>query len=212
MHTVPSTATPAFARDSFASAGAAENSLTHAASGRRPDGVQEVIACYRPRLYGAASWIVGNPDDAEDVVQDVFLIAFQSLHLFKGDSAVFTWLYRIMVNRAVSLKRGVRRSVSLDSGSEGPGRGHGRLADDTGPEADLERAELVGWIQAALRRLSGEHREVLVMKDFDGMTYGEIAGALGVPIGTVRSRLYRARLDLRYLLGLSPNEGLPENG
>jgi RNA polymerase sigma-70 factor (ECF subfamily) len=151
--------------------------------------------------------MVGNPDDADDVVQDVLLAALRSLHRFKGDSAVFTWLYRIMVNKAVSLKRRARRTVRLETGSgERAGRGSGNAGDDTGPGADLEKAERAGWVHAALRGLSKEHREVLVMRDFEGMRYKEIAGELGVPVGTVRSRLCRARLDLRYLLGLSPGE------
>lgn len=195
---MPSTADRTFARIPFDPAG------------RRPDGLGDVIARYGPRLHGTARWIVGNPHDADDVVQDVFLVALQSPHLFKGDCAVFTWLYRITVNKAVSLKRRARRTVSLDTGSGArSGLDPGDTAEDTGPGADLERAELAGWVHAALRRLSGEHREVIFMKDFEGLPYGEIAAALGVPVGTVRSRLYRARLDLRYLLGLSPGEGSP---
>jgi len=171
-----------------------------------------LIARHGPRLRGAARWIVGNPDDADDVVQDSLLAALQSLHRFKGDSAVFTWLYRIMVNKAVTLKRRARRTVSLDTGTgERPGCGCRDPADDAGRGAELERAELAGWVHVCLRGLSEEHREVIVMRDFEGMRYNEIAGELGVPVGTVRSRLCRARLDLRYLLGLSPGE-LPAPG
>ncbi len=162
----------------------------------------EVVRRYQDRLFNSVLRVVDNADDAQDVVQDAFINAFQSLASFKGDSEFFTWLYRIAFNTAVSLRRRRRSMVSLETGRDGemvidpldP-------ASDAGPGAALERSEEEALLQAALNRLSGEHRIVLVLKDIEGMKYEQIAEVIGVPIGTVRSRIHRARLELRELLG-----------
>ncbi len=154
--------------------------------------------------------LVDTPEDAADVVQDAFLNAYQSLHTFKGDAEFFTWLYRIAFNTAISQKRKRRATVSLDS--SGP---DGRLdvddpSDYIKPGAALERTEDERQLHGALSRLSHEHREVLVLKEIEGLKYEDIAEILGVPIGTIRSRLHRARLELRDLL--VPHEDEKEGG
>ena len=168
--------------------------------GRR-DAFGELVSRYQARLYNAAMHLVNNAEDAADVVQDAFLNAFQSLHTFKGDAEFYTWLYRIAFNTAISLKRKKRPLVSLDANGTGE---HGLEPHDPSdyvkPGAALERIEEQTKLQAGLARLSPEHREVLVLKEIEGMKYEEIAEVLGVPIGTIRSRLHRARLELRDLL------------
>ena len=168
--------------------------------GGRRDAFGELVSRYQARLYNAAVRLVDQPEDAADVVQDAFLNAYQSLRSFKGESEFFTWLYRIAFNTAISLKRRKRATVSLDG--TGPETGH--EPDDPSeyvrPGAALERTEEETQLQEALNRLSHEHREVLVLKDIEGMKYEEIAVILGVPVGTIRSRLHRARLELRDLL------------
>ncbi|MFO0821595.1 MAG: sigma-70 family RNA polymerase sigma factor [Gemmataceae bacterium] len=155
---------------------------------------------YQARLYNAAIRLVDNAEDAADVVQDAFLNAYQSLHSFKGDAEFFTWLYRIAFNTAISLKRKRRAAVSLDAvGPEG-GIDPDDPSDYVKPGLALERTEEERQLQEAMVRLSHEHREVLVLKDIEGMQYDEIAEILKVPIGTIRSRLHRARLELRELL------------
>ena len=168
-------------------------------SGRR-DAFGELVFRYQARLYNAAMRLVDNPEDAADVVQDAFLNAYQSLHTFKGDAEFFTWLYRIAFNTAITLKRKKRPAVSLDA--TGP---DGRIDPDdpseyVKPGAALERNEDERELQEAMNRLSHEHKEVLVLKDIEGLKYEDIAEILGVPIGTIRSRLHRARLELRDLL------------
>jgi RNA polymerase sigma-70 factor (ECF subfamily) len=175
--------------------------------GGRRDAFGELVSRYQARLYNAAVRLVDSPEDAADVVQDAFLNAYQSLHTFKGDAEFFTWLYRIAFNTAISLKRKKRAVVSLDAG--GP---DGKLEPDDPseyirPGAALERSEEEAQLRDALERLSHEHREVLVLKDIEGLKYEEIAEVLGVPIGTIRSRLHRARLELRDLLGDGKEEG-----
>jgi RNA polymerase sigma-70 factor (ECF subfamily) len=168
--------------------------------GGRRDAFGELVSRYQARLYNAAIRLVDNPDDAADVVQDAFLNAFQSLHTFKGDAEFFTWLYRIAFNTAISLKRKKRATISLDAGGPDGGIDPDDPSEYIKPGTALQRSEEETQLHEALARLSHEHREVLLMKDIDGMKYEEIAELLGVPIGTIRSRLHRARLELRDLL------------
>ncbi len=144
--------------------------------------------------------LVTSPEDAADVVQDAFLNAYQALHTFKGDAEFFTWLYRIAFNTAISLKRKKRPTVSLESHTRDTGLDPDDPSEHVKPSASIERTEDERQLHEAIARLSPEHRDVLVLKDLDGMKYEEIAIVLSVPIGTIRSRLHRARLELRDLL------------
>ena len=160
-----------------------------------------LVRRYQDRLYNTVYRLVGNAEDACDVVQEAFLNAYQSLGSFKGDSLFFTWLYRIAVNTAISLKRKQRAVVSIDAGRNGePSIEPPDPSDLSRPGHALEQAEQERRVRRALSRLSPEHRAVLVMKDMEGQKYEMIAEILQVPIGTVRSRLHRARLELRGLL------------
>jgi RNA polymerase sigma-70 factor (ECF subfamily) len=160
-----------------------------------------LVRRYQDRLYNTVFRLLGNTEDAQDVIQDSFISAYQSLNSFKGDSLFFTWLYRIAMNAAISLKRKKRTAVSLDSGSK-----LDIVIDpldqslDNQPGDALERHEDECRLQEALDRLSAEHRTVIVLKDIDELKYEEIAEIVGVPVGTIRSRLHRARLELRDLL------------
>jgi RNA polymerase sigma-70 factor (ECF subfamily) len=161
----------------------------------------ELVRRYQDRLYSTVYRLVDNAEDAQDVVQDAFLNAFQSLSSFKGDSQFFTWLYRIAVNTAISLKRKQRVALTLRGGrSDEPGSEPTDPSEFSRPEHALEKAEQERRIHDALSRLSAEHRTVLVLKDMEGQKYETMAEILQVPIGTVRSRLHRARLELRELL------------
>ena len=175
----------------------------------RTEAFGELVLRYQDRLYHAALRIADTPDDAYDVVQDAFLNAYQSLASFKGDAEFFTWLYRIAFNAAISQKRKRKPTASLDAGRNGKpfadpvDDSHGITPGDT-----MEQGEEEAKLHGAIRKLSTEHRAVLVMKDIDGLKYEEIAEVMGVPIGTVRSRLHRARLDLRNLLILADDHSL----
>lgn len=167
----------------------------------------ELVLRYQDRLFHVANRVVDNPDDALDVVQDTFVSAYQSLASFKGDAEFFTWLYRIAFNTAISAKRRKRPTISLDAGrvgssgkSDETGIDPEDRAADVAPDAAMERSEDERMLAAAIAKLSQEHRAVLLMKDIDGLKYEDIAEAMRVPIGTVRSRLHRARLELRNLL------------
>jgi len=161
----------------------------------------ELVRRYQDRLFNAVLRVVDNAEDAADVVQDAFLNAYQSLNSFKGDSEFFTWLYRIAFNAAISLRRKRKAVLSFDGLSDAT-----TTADPIDPSeysrpgTTLERSEGDAKVLAALGRLSPEHRAVLVLKDMDEQKYEDIAAVLDIPIGTVRSRLHRARLELRDLL------------
>ncbi len=162
-----------------------------------------LVRRYQERLFNTVIRLVDNAEDAHDVVQEAFLNAYQSLDGFKGDALFFTWLYRIAVNTAISMRRKQRVAISIDSSRNGE-----HQIDPLDPSAQsrpghaLEQAEQERRIQVALGRLSPEHRAVLVMKDMEGQKYETMAEILQVPIGTIRSRLHRARLELRQLLEL----------
>jgi RNA polymerase sigma-70 factor, ECF subfamily len=162
----------------------------------------ELVCRYQDRLYNTVYRLLDNAEDAQDVVQEAFLNAYQSLDSFKGDALFFTWLYRIAVNTAISLKRKQRLVLSLNAGRED---GHAvepmDAAETNQPGHALERAEEERRVQRALNRLSPEHRAVLVMKDMEGQKYETMAEVLQVPVGTIRSRLHRARVELREVLG-----------
>jgi RNA polymerase sigma-70 factor, ECF subfamily len=160
-----------------------------------------LVRRYQDRLFNTVIRLVDNPEDAHDVVQEAFLNAYQSLDGFKGDSLFFTWLYRIAVNTAISMRRKQRVSLSIDTNRNGEQRIDPLdPSEQSRPGHALEQAEQERRIQHALSRLSPEHRAVLVMKDMEGQKYENMAEVLQVPIGTIRSRLHRARLELRQLL------------
>lgn len=167
----------------------------------------ELVRRHQDRLYNTVYRLVENAEDALDVVQEAFLNAYQSLDSFKGDAQFFTWLYRIAVNTAISLKRKRRVLARIpDRNGENPIEPADQ-SELNRPGHAIEQAEEEQKLHRALARLSQEHRVVLVMKELEGQKYEDIAATLGVPIGTVRSRLHRARLELRELLEQDESDG-----
>lgn len=160
-----------------------------------------LVSRYQDRLFNTVFRLVGSAEDAADVVQEAFLSAYQSLGAFKGDSMFFTWLYRIAMNNAISLKRKQRVVLRLATGQErGSTAEPADRSEAAKPGRAMEMAEDERRVHEALARLSSEHRAVLVLKDMEGRKYEEIAEVLEVPIGTIRSRLHRARIELRDIM------------
>lgn len=161
----------------------------------------ELVRRYQDRLYNTVIRVLNNTEDARDVVQEAFLSAYQSLGSFKGEAQFFTWLYRIAVNTAISHKRKQRVGLSLETArSEDAAIEPIDPSEASQPSQVLERKEEEYRIQQALNRLSPEHRAVLILKDIEGQKYETMAAILEVPIGTIRSRLHRARSELREVL------------
>lgn len=161
----------------------------------------ELVEMYQERVYHFVYRLVDNAEDAMDVVQDAFIHAYQALHSFKGESQFTTWLHRIAYNAAVSLKRKRKVVISIDAARNGDIRlDPVDESCEAMPGYRVEQQEQHRRLQDALAKLSAEHRAVLIMKDLEGHKYETMSEILDVPIGTVRSRLHRARLELRDLL------------
>ena len=155
----------------------------------------DLVDRYAKEMFRLALSLVGNVADAEDVVQETFSGAFQAMGAFEGRSSLRTWLSGILVNQAARCRRrrGVRRTVSLDQASAGS-RAAMESGESSGAAPDLDvRLDVL----ESLETLSPEHREVIALREFQGMSYDEMAEVLGLPRGTVESRLFRARQELR---------------
>jgi RNA polymerase sigma-70 factor (ECF subfamily) len=155
----------------------------------------ELVTKYQDRLYNALVHVVGSAEEARDVAQDAFVQAFLKLPTFQRTAAFYTWLYRIAFNLAVSRHRKRKPTASVERVREVAGQEP--VAPDCAPSERLERQERVEQVQAALALLSEEHRAVLVLREFEGLSYETIHEILGIPLGTVRSQLHRARMELR---------------
>ncbi len=154
-----------------------------------------LVTKYQDRLFNTLVHVVGSPEEARDVCQDAFVQAFVKLRSFQRCSAFYTWLYRIAFNVAISRRRRQRPAMSIEQGRELTG--DEPLARDGGPAERIERQERVMQVQVALAALSEEFRAVLVLREMEGHCYETIAEMLELPVGTVRSRLHRARIELR---------------
>ncbi|MFO0910599.1 MAG: sigma-70 family RNA polymerase sigma factor [Isosphaeraceae bacterium] len=156
-----------------------------------------LVRRYQDRLYPTVLRLTGCAEDAQDLIQEAFLKGYEKLSLFQGDSSFYTWIYRIAVNLALSGRRRKRPWLRLAEAFRGGPIDPPQDPIESDPALPLELAEREHLIQAALDALAPDHRAVIVMKEYDGLRYEEIAAILGVPVGTIRSRLHRARCDLR---------------
>lgn len=176
----------------------------------------ELVDRYKNVVYRFVARAVRNPADAEDLTQDVFVQAYASLTRFRSDAAFRTWVFRIAHNRVIdhSRRQGKRRQVHAQCPA-GPGDEDLSPTEDLpGPAADdpligLCRDELSAKVQEAVARLSDKLRVVVVLYDLEGCSYEEIAAIIGCPVGTVKSRLYNARCELRRRLSSYMNPRLP---
>jgi len=162
----------------------------------------ELAERHRQAMFFLALQLLGNRDDAMDVAQEALLRFFRTLHRFDCRRPVRPWLFQIVRNRVVDIyrRRRVRRHDSLDA-TDPEGNAYIELVDTTvDPERDAARSELRVRILQALSELSHIQREILVLRDYQDLTYAEIAETLNIPIGTVMSRLHGARKKLRQKL------------
>jgi RNA polymerase sigma-70 factor (ECF subfamily) len=153
---------------------------------------QLLVERYQERIFSLARHYTRNAVDVEDLVQDTFLKAFSRLDTFQGQSSFFTWLYRIAVNTILDgIKRRGRSPVNIVEDPEAVAApGSTRVS---GPSAGMERDEIARITHAVLGELPEIFRAVLVMREFEDLSYQQIADVLGISIGTVESRLFRAR-------------------
>ncbi len=155
----------------------------------------QMVSKHQDRLYNTLVHISGSREEAEDISQEAFVQAFVKLDTFAGKSAFYTWLYRIAFNILASRRRRKRPEISLDVGRDFSGD---EPMDRAEPVATaVEREERADQLHAAMAELSAEHRSILVLREMEGHDYETISDVLDLPVGTVRSRLHRARSQLR---------------
>jgi len=165
---------------------------------------ESLVGRHATPLYNLALRMLANPDDAQDAVQEAMVKAFTNLKTFAGRSAVSTWLYRITYNVCLDeIKRRGKRGVPFSAlGDEGEGAAAEVLThpESRGPEQEAMSAELQAAVQRALAQLPEPFRTVLILYEMQGLSYEEIADITGARLGTVKSRLNRARWQLKELL------------
>lgn len=161
----------------------------------RPAAFGLLVEKHQDRLYNTLVHVTGHAEDARDVAQDAFVQAFLRLETFQRGSAFFTWLYRIAFNVAATRRRRKRPSVSVEQLREATGQEPVDRSEQPGDQ--IEQEERRCQVREAIAQLDEDYRVVLVLREIDGCCYERIAEILDVPVGTVRSRLHRARLQLR---------------
>jgi len=186
--------------ESVSAAPAAEPALVERCRQGDPQAFARLVAIHEGMVLNLAARLLGDREEAKDIAQDVFLQVYRTLPRFEGRSTVRTWIYRIVVNQARNRHRFWRRrhrdeQVSLDQHVAA----HGDVLRGPGPAPDrvLAQKELAEQLQQALERLPFEQRTAIVLREVDGLSYEEIAYSLNLAVGTVKSRLTRARQALR---------------
>ena len=154
-----------------------------------------LVLKYQGRIAALVSRYVSDAGEVEDVTQEAFIKAYRALGKFRGDSAFYTWLYRIAANAAKNHLVAKGRRPGADAtieDAEGFDEG-GLLSESASPEALAMGEELAEVVESALNELPEELKAALMLREFDGLSYDDIADVLGCPVGTVRSRIFRAR-------------------
>ena len=193
---------------------------------------RELVERHQRRAFAVAFALVRDESDARELVQDAFLRVYKGIGSFEGTSSFFTWLYRIITNLSIDLMRKPgRQTVELDEarleadGNGGPGDFDVSLfgrVDGADPAGVVRRREIAASLQTALDALPSYHRAVIVLREIEGMSYEEMAQAMGVSKGTIMSRLFHARQKLQRALAdvykeqiggaLPEDESLSEHG
>ena len=180
--------------------GGREASLIQRCAARDEDACAELVSEHQRMVYQLSLNLLNDHNEALDLSQEVFLRVFRTIHAFRGHSSLRTWIYRIVVNQARNRQRWWRRrhraqQVSLDQHVQD----HGELAEivDRGPDRVIGQKQLAERIRVALDRLPFDQKTAIVLREIDGLSYEEIGFSLGIAVGTVKSRLARAREGLR---------------
>lgn len=190
-----------------------DQALVERAQGGDQRAFDLLVSKYQRKLGRLLSRFIRDPAEVEDVSQEAFIKAYRALPSFRGDSAFYTWLYRIGINTAknylVSQGRRAPTSTSFDAEEAEGFEDAGQLRDINTPESLLLTKQIGETVNAAMDALPEELRTAIVLREIDGMSYEEIAGMMDCPIGTVRSRIFRAReavaARLRPMLDIAPD-------
>jgi RNA polymerase sigma-70 factor (ECF subfamily) len=170
------------------------------------DAFDVLIRRYEDQVYSVAFRLVGNADDAADVAQEVFLSCFRHFRKYRGDSKLSTWLYRITVNTTKNLwsrqqRRGQNRTQPLETDDPDDPAPIDMIADSApDPRRLAEGVEIVDVLESKLQEIEPDFREVIVLRFIEGLSYEEIAEVTHEPLGTIKSRIFRARRALREVM------------
>ncbi|MFM7625931.1 MAG: RNA polymerase sigma factor RpoE [Gammaproteobacteria bacterium] len=181
------------------SADASDLSLVQRAQKGEAGAFDALVRRYQHKVVKLVMRYVRNQTEAEDIAQDAFIKAYRALPRFRGDSAFYTWLYRIAINTAKNaLASRARNPVQFDLDRNGgdddaPGDLQDRMTDTATPEALALTEEIRATVTAAIEQLPEDLRTAIMLRELDGLSYEEIAAAMDCPVGTVRSRIFRAR-------------------
>ena len=177
--------------------------ITRILKGER-EAYRPIVLRYQSRLHAMVMGMVRNSEDAKDITQNAFIKAYENLSTFRIESSFYTWLYRIAMNLSIDhCRKGIRRKTSSLDDSVAPRDDDGTIMQSTtidNAHKALSRKELQKRIFAALDDLPEEHREVVLLREIEGLSYKEIAEVLDIPEGTVMSRLFYARKKLQVAL------------
>ena len=180
-----------------------DNLLVHQAKNGSLEAFSSLMELYQTKVYNLALRMTGSPEDAADLCQETFLNAWKGLPNFQGNSSFSTWIYRLTNNACIDFIRRekTRRGMDVLSLNDDE-KDFDELIPDNAPtpQAKLEEKERQEALNRGLRKLSEEHRQVLLLREVSGLSYTEIAAIVGVEEGTVKSRIARARLSLRNIL------------
>lgn len=171
---------------------------------------------YKDKVFSLVLRMLNNRAEAEDLTQEVFITVFRSIDSFRGDARLSTWLYRVAVNHCKNRvkyldRRGRKNSTEIDDAPDGEvARGGPVTARVDRPDEAAEGGELQDKIRVALAAIDDAHRELIILRDLEGLAYEEIVQITGLPDGTVKSRLHRARAALRDALQRGVGWKLPE--
>ena len=161
---------------------------------------EELILRYQDRIYNLCRHMLGNTSDADDAAQDTFIKTYQNLKKFKPESALYTWLYRIAVNTCLDYKKRPFFESIFKSSDKGEEFILEAVSDKPSPEKLYESKQLGLALRNSLGKLSLKLRTVIILKEIEGLSYEEIAEVLDVSVGTVKSRISRAREELKELM------------
>jgi RNA polymerase sigma-70 factor, ECF subfamily len=160
----------------------------------------EIVLKYQDKVYNLCRHMLGNAQDAEDAAQDVFLKAYQALPKFQPEASLYTWLYRIATNTCIDYKKKpVFESLFGDSG-EGERLVHDRASDAPSPEKLYQSKQIGQALQESLGKMSPKLRAIIILKEIEELSYEEIADTLEISMGTVKSRIARAREEIQKLM------------
>jgi RNA polymerase sigma-70 factor (ECF subfamily) len=173
-----------------------------------------LVSKYQRKLYRLLARLVRDPAEVEDLAQETFIKAYRALASFRGDSAFYTWLYRIGINTAknhiAAQVRQIQVLTGMDAAEMESMEGAERLRDFDTPERQLMTRQIASTVDEAMADLPDELREAIALRELEGLSYEDIATAMNCPVGTVRSRIFRAReaiaARLRPLLGTRADE------